>query len=87
MAVILVAFCVGILDRAVHSLDLGFRLRMVEFGQSMFNPVRLADHVEAHRSGINGIAVSGLVCELDAAIWQDGLDFVGHNCQHVLQKS
>ena len=86
MAVIVVAFYGGILDRTVHSLDLAIRPWMVGFGQSMFNPVRLADHVEAHLSGIDGIAVSGLLCELDAVIRQNGVDFVGHNFQHVLQK-
>ena len=37
-------------------------------------------------SGIDGIAVSGLLCELDAIIRQDGVDFVGHNFQNILQK-
>ena len=86
MAVIVVPFYGGILDRAVHSLDLSICPWMVGFGQSMFNPVRLADHVEAHLSGIDGIAISGLLCELDAVIRQNGVDFVGHNFQHELQK-
>jgi hypothetical protein len=60
MAVIVVAFYGGILDRAVHSLDLAICPWMVGFGQSMFNPVHLADHVEAHLSGIDGITVSAL---------------------------
>ena len=99
MAVIVVAFYGGILDRAVHSLDLAIGPWMVGFGQSMFNPIRLADHIEAHLSGIDGIAVSGLLCELDAprhclsdqwrsngSIRPNGVDFVGHNFQHILQK-
>ncbi len=86
VAVIVVAFYGGILDRTVHSLDLSICPWMVGFGQSMFNPVRLADHVEAHLSGIDGISVSGLLCELDAIICQDGVDFVGHKFHNILQK-
>jgi hypothetical protein len=87
IAVIVVAFYGGILDRAVHSLDLAICPWMIGFGQSMFYPVRLADHVEAHLSGIDGIAVSALLCELDAIIRQDGVDFVGHSFQHELKNS
>ena len=83
---VVIAFDSRFFDDAVHALHLVIRPWMVGFGQSMFNPVRLADHVEAHLSGIDGIAVSGLLCELDAVIRQNGVDFVGHNFQHVLQK-
>ena len=86
MAVIVVALHSSVLDRAVHSLDLAIRPRMVGLGQAMLNPVRFADHVETHWSGIDGIAVSGLLGELDTVICQDRVDFVGHGFKHVLQE-
>ncbi len=55
-----------LLDRAVHPLDLTIRPRMVWLGQSVFDPVGLADHIETHWSGMDGISVSGLFSELDA---------------------
>ena len=61
----------GVLDRAVHPLDLTVGPRMVGFGEAMLDPVGLADHVEAHWPGIFGVAVPGLLGELDAiACWE-----------------
>jgi hypothetical protein len=42
--------------------------RMVGLGEPALYPVRLADHVEAHRSGADGVAVSWLLGELDDVI-------------------
>ena len=76
----------GVLDRAVHSLDLAIGPRMVGFGQSVLDAVRRADHVEAHRPGIDGVAVPGLLGELDAVVGQDRVDLVGHGFEHVLKE-
>lgn len=60
-----------VLDRAVHPLDLAVRSRMVRFGQPVLDAIDLADHVESHRPGVDGVPVPRLLCELDAvACWE-----------------
>ena len=49
MAVVVVAFYSGLLDRAVHPCDLSVGPGMIGFGQSVLNAVCLTDHVKAHR--------------------------------------
>lgn len=69
----------GVLDRPVHPLDLAICPRMVRLGQTVLDPASprslgpvaqrlldLADHVEAHRPGVEGVPVPGLLGELDA---------------------
>jgi hypothetical protein len=75
-----------VLDRPIHQLDLAVRRGMARFGQSVFDPVRLADHVEAHRPGIVGVPVPGLLRELSAVISQNGVDVIGHRLKHLLQE-
>lgn len=69
-------------DRAVHSLDLAIGPRVVAVGQPVRDPVGITDHVEAHRPRMDGVAVPGLIGELDAK--QFGR--VGHGLTHVLQE-
>ena len=88
-----------VLDRAVHALDLAVGPRVVRLGQPVLDPVCLADHVEAHRPGVDGVPVAGLLGELDAprhclsdrwrsngSIGQDRVDLVGHGFEHVLEE-
>jgi hypothetical protein len=57
---------------------------MVRFGQPEVDPIRLADHVEAHRPRVDGIPAPGLLCELNAAIREDGVDLVGYGFERVV---
>ncbi len=75
-----------LLDRAGHPLDLAVCLRMVRLGQPVLDAVGLADHVEADWPGEDGVAVPGLLCELDPVIGQNRVDPIGHGFEHVLQE-
>lgn len=86
VAVVVIAFHRGILDGAVHALDLTIGPRMVRFGQAMFDPVGIAYHVEAHGPRIGSVSVSGLLCELDAVIGQDRMYAVGHGFQKAFKE-
>jgi hypothetical protein len=48
--------------------------------------IRLADHVEAHRPGIDGVPVAGLLCELNSVIRQNRVDLIGHGLKHELEE-
>jgi len=63
-------------DGPVHPLDLPVGPRMVRFGEPVLDAILLADHVEAHLTRPGGVAVAGLLGELDAIIGQDGMDAV-----------
>ena len=76
----------GVLDRAVDPLDLAVCPRMVRLGQPVLDAVRFADHVEAHRPGIDGVPVARLICELDPVIGQNRVDLVRHSLRHVLEE-
>ena len=52
----------------------------------MLDPVGPTDHVEAHRSGIDGAPVARLLGELDAIIGENGVDLIGQGFDHALQK-
>ena len=52
----------------------------------MFDPVGLANHVEAHWPGVDGVAVSRLLCELNAVVCQNGMHLIRHTFEHVLQE-
>ena len=75
-----------VLDRSVHSLDLTIGPRVVGLGQPVLYPVGFADHVEAHWPGIDGVAVPGLLGELDSIVSENGVDLIGHGFEHVLQE-
>ena len=59
---------------------------MVGLGEAVLDPVRFADHVEAHLPGIGGVTVAGLLGELDAVVRQDRVDAVGHGVEEQLQE-
>ena len=86
VAVVMEAFDGGVLDRPVHPLDLAIRPRMVRLGQPVLDPVGFTDHVEAHRPGVDGVAVPGLLGELDAIVSENGVDVIGHGFEQVLQE-
>ena len=56
----------NLLDCSVYSLHLPIGPGVVGLCQAMFNPIGLADPVEAHRPGLDGISVPRLLCELGA---------------------
>ena len=86
VAVVMVALNGGLFDSAVHPFDLAVGPRVVGFRQPVLDPVGLADHVEAHRPGIDCVAVPGLLSELDAVFREDGVDVIGHRLEHVLEE-
>ena len=68
VAVVVEASDSSVLDCPVHALDLAIGPWVVWLGQAVLDPVGLADHVEAHLPRIGGVAVPGLIGELDAVI-------------------
>lgn len=81
VAVVVISLDGRILDGAVHALDLAVGPWVVRLGETVLDPVGLADHVEPHRSGIDGVPVSRLLRELDAVVCQDRVDLVRHGFQ------
>ena len=75
-----------VLGRYFHSLDLTVGPRMLELGQAVLYPVGFADHVETHWPGIDGVAVPGLLGELDGVIGENGVDPIGHGFQQMLEE-
>ncbi len=75
-----------VLDCSFHSLDLTIGPRVVGLGQAVLYPAGFADHVETHWPGIDGVAVPGLLCELNAVICENGVDLVGHGLKQMLQE-
>jgi len=71
-----------VLDRPVHPLDLAIGPWVVGLSQPMLDPVGLAGHVEAHRPGIDGVAVPGLFGELDSVAGENGVS-AGVKLTHV----
>lgn len=86
VAVVVIAFHRRLLDGAVHALDLAVGPWMVRFGQPVLDPVRLADQIEPHGPRIDGVPVSGLLCELDAVVRQDRVDLVRHRLKEVFKE-
>ena len=76
VAVVVIPFHRSILDRSVHPLDLAVGPWMVRFGQSVFNLIGLADHVETHGPRIRYVTIAGLFGELDAIIGQDRMNAI-----------
>jgi hypothetical protein len=75
-----------LLDRAVHAFDLAIGPGVVWLGQAVLDPVGLADHVEPHRSGTDGVSVPGLLDELDAVVGQDRVDAAGHSIEQEFEE-
>ena len=92
MVVVMVSLDGGVLDPriksedAVHPLDLAIGPWVVGLGQLVLDAVGLTDHVEAHRPGVDRVAVPGLFGELHAVVSQNGMDLTGYGFEHVLQK-
>ncbi len=76
----------GLLDGAVHPLDLAVGPWMVRLGELVFDVVGLADYVEAHLARPGGVAVAGLLGELDAIIGQNRMDPVGYGFEQVFEE-
>jgi len=86
VAVVMKALDGRLLDGAVHPFDLAIGPWVVRLGQPVLDPIRLANHVEAHGPGIDGVAVPGLFGELNAIVGQDRVDLVRHGFEHVLKE-
>ncbi len=52
----------------------------------MPDSVGLADHVEAHWPGVDGVPVPWLLCALDAIVRKSGVDLIGLGVEQVLQE-
>jgi hypothetical protein len=75
MGVIMEAFDGRFLDGSVHPLDLSVGPGVVRSGEPMLDVVGFTDHVEAHLARPCGVAVAGLIGELDAIIGQDRIGY------------
>ena len=71
MTVVMEAFDGCLFDCPVHPFNLTIGPGMIEFRQTMFDPVSFADHVEAHGTRPGRIAITGLVSELDPIAHQE----------------
>ena len=86
MTFIVEAFDGRCLDRAVHPLDVTVGLGVVRLGEPMLDIVRLADHVDAHLARPGGVAVAGLLGELNAIVGEDRVDPVRDGFQQILEE-
>jgi hypothetical protein len=86
VAVIVEALDGCLFDCAVHSFDLAVGPTVVWLGQPMLDTIRFADRVETHWRGVDGVPVSGLLGELDAIFFENGVAWIGHGFDHVLQE-
>ncbi len=83
MAVVMIALNGGLLDRAVHALDLTVGPGMLDFGEPVFDVVLIADPVE---DMVEGVLVVRHVGELDAIIGEHGVDGIRHGSDQVAQE-
>lgn len=83
VSLVVIAFDGCFLDRAIHSLDLTIRPRMLDLGQSMLDAVLPACAAE---DMLKGIAIPRTICELDAVVCQYRVETVGNGLDEVLQK-
>ncbi len=81
VALVVETFFCCVFDRAVHAFDLAVCPRVIGLSKPVLYAVSLTDHVEAHWPGIDCIAVPWLLCELDTAIGENGVDPVGHGTE------
>lgn len=86
MAILVIACYRRLLDGAVHALDLATGPWIVRLDLPVLDPEWLADQVEPHRPRKDGVPVSGLLCELDAVIRQDCVDFARRRLQKMFQE-
>ena len=80
MVVVVEALDCGVLDGAVHPFDLAIGPGVLDLGQSMFDAVLPAPHVEHVRDKGCGrsVGIAWWEGELDAIIGEDGVDLVGN---------
>jgi hypothetical protein len=64
----------GVLDRAVHPLDLTIRPRVSDLGEAVLDAVLLAPHGEhvGHVPSCRSIGIARRKAKLDAIVGQDG---------------
>lgn len=86
MAVVMEAFDGCLFDCPVHPFNLTIRPGMIGFRQTVFEPVRFTDHVEAHLARPGRIAITGLFSELDAVIRQNGMNPVRNDAQEMFEE-
>lgn len=99
VVVVMEAFDGGILDRPVHPLNPlpgrclpantergAIRPGVVRLGQSVLDPICLADHVEAHLARICCVPVPGLLGELDAVVGQNRVDAIGDGLEQMFEE-
>ena len=86
MIIVMEAFDGRVFDRAVHPFDLAIRPRVVWLREAVLDTVGLADHVEAHGPGIDGVAIPRLLGELNAVVGENGVDLIRNGLEHVLQE-
>ena len=74
VAVVVIPFDRGVLDGAVHPLDLAIGPRVVGLCEAMLDPIGLTDQIEAHFAERDAVAVPRLLGKLDAvARWEASL--------------
>lgn len=64
------AFDGRVFDGPLHPLDMAIGPRVVGLCQAALYPIGFVNHVEAHRSRVDGVTVPALLCELNAIISQ-----------------
>lgn len=82
VAVVVIAFDSGVLDRAVHPFDLPIRPGMVDLGEAMFDAVLPTVHREhvADVARRRTVGVAWREAELDAVVGQIRVDPVRYSC-------
>ena len=59
---------------------------MVGLGQAMFDTIGFADQIKPHLAKRDAVSVAWLLCELDAVIGENGVDFVGHGIKEIFKE-
>lgn len=59
---------------------------MIGLCQTVLDPMRFADHLEAHGARSGRIAITGLFSELDPVVGQNGMDPVRNNAQEMVEE-
>jgi hypothetical protein len=88
MTIVMVAFDGGVLDGAVHPLDLAVGPRVVRLCQSVLDAVLAADLVEAMDPVARGpsITIAWEVGELDAIVSKNDVKALGHCFEQRFQE-
>ena len=70
-----------IFDHSVPPRDLSICPWRVRLGEAMLDVIGLTDQIEAHIAKGDTVLVLSLLCELDAVVRNDHMDFVRHGFQ------